>query len=313
MTSSLPIVQDITPLDSRFKCLFQFRTPAKHLYVKARPEALAVLERLPARGLGVVGTRAMGARSKSLIRKVVRELAGQDIVIVSGFARGVDRAAHEAALDYGLPTVAVVGSGFDCLYPPEHKDLAERLLAAGGVLVSEHPPQAPARPYQFLNRNRLIAQWSSAVWIVQAAHRSGALNTAAWAIDAQVPVFATPCFPGDPEFAGTQELLDAAKAQPLWGAHSLGSQWLEFATVPNPDPEATHRPKSATALLSADASQLYKWALSKFQSGDALTVSAGLEWALESGWTRERFFGALQAVTTVGKLQNRPGNYLIPE
>jgi DNA processing protein len=104
---------------------------------------------------------------------------------------GIDAAAHEGALEAGAPTVGILGSGHDCFFPPRNRDLAERILAAGGGVLSPYPPDQKAMPWQFLERNGVVAALSDAVVVVEAPARSGALNTAGWAAG-RIPVLAVP-------------------------------------------------------------------------------------------------------------------------
>jgi DNA processing protein len=98
--------------------------------------------------------------------------------IISGGAKGIDGAAHRAALDLGLPTVAIMAGGLDKAYPMEHWDLFHQIVRSGGVLMSELPPGTAPTRFRFLQRNRLIAAMCSELFIVEAAFRSGSRNTA---------------------------------------------------------------------------------------------------------------------------------------
>ncbi len=111
-----------------------------------------------------------------------------------GLALGIDSAAHRGALAAGTPTIGVLGGGHACFYPSANRGLADRIVAGGGAVISPFAPRHPARPAQFLQRNAVIAALADAVVVVEAAARSGSLNTAAWAADAGKPVMA---FPGD--------------------------------------------------------------------------------------------------------------------
>ncbi|MBM3782127.1 MAG: DNA-protecting protein DprA [Acidobacteria bacterium] len=146
----------------------------------------------PARpSLAVVGTRAATRDALEQTREVADRLARLGVVIVSGLARGIDAVAHRAALDAGGVTIAVLGSGLDCLYPPEHRELATRIAATGAVL-SEYPPDTPPRLWMFPRRNRLVAGLADAVLVVEAPERSGALITAGAAGDQGKEVFVMP-------------------------------------------------------------------------------------------------------------------------
>ena len=156
--------------------------------------------------VAVVGSRAATAAGRTLARSIARDLASWGATIVSGLARGIDTSAHEGALDAPGRTVAVLGCGLDRTYPPENERLAGRITAAGAV-VSEFPLGTPPLPDHFPRRNRVIAGWSQVVVVVEAAARSGALNTARCAADEGRDVLAVPGHPTQPASAGTNQLI----------------------------------------------------------------------------------------------------------
>jgi DNA processing protein len=157
--------------------------------------------------VAVVGTRAPSEGGRARAAALARDLAAAGVCVVSGLALGIDGAAHAGALAGGGPTVGVLGGGHRRFFPPRNAALAEAILAAGGAVVSPFAPDEPARPWQFLQRNGVVAALADAVVIVEAAARSGALNTASWAADLGVDVLA---FPGDvdrPKAAGANALI----------------------------------------------------------------------------------------------------------
>lgn len=172
--------------------------PPPLLYVKGRPELLA------APCVAIVGSRQASAAGTKLSRLFARELAEGGLVIVSGLARGIDAAAHEASLAYG--TVAVLAGGVDIIYPPEHEALQAR-IGEDGCLVTEQPPGFVPRAKDFPRRNRLISGISLGVIVVEAARRSGTLVTARFAGEQGREVFAVPGHPLDPRAEGTNQLL----------------------------------------------------------------------------------------------------------
>ena len=159
--------------------------PPPVLYVKGSPEVAGYAS------VGVVGTRAPSEYGREMTRLLCRGLASAGVVVVSGMARGIDRHAHEAALDGGGWTVAVLGSGVDVPYPPEHRDLSRR-IEGSGVVLSEHPLGTRPLPHHFPSRNRLISGLSLGVVVVEATERSGSLITARWALEQDREVFAVP-------------------------------------------------------------------------------------------------------------------------
>ncbi len=275
--------------------------PPPYIYVQGSDRGLKLLERIGSFGLSIVGTREPLARSINLVRQVVQRVSGNPFIIVSGFARGIDAAAHQAALDSNLPTVAVLGCGHDIDYPREHSRLRAEILARDGLLISEFAETTAALPQNFILRNRVIAEWSRAVWVVEAPFRSGALNTAKWATDAHRMLYATPCSPGDPAFAGNQKLLDDECALPLWGAHSLQSAWLALNLK---KPKRASIETRVQLSLSQELSNQVK--LTCRQTGGA-TVGPLLDWALEKGWTPQEFFSTLKQTLDEGGLRDSQG------
>lgn len=144
------------------------------------------------RGVAVVGTRRATAYGRSSAVHIADELARAGLVVVSGLALGIDGEAHAAAIDAGGVTVAVLPSPIDRVYPPRHRHLAARIVATGGALLSELPPGHLSGRPDFARRNRIIAGLAAATVIVEAPDRSGALLTAAAAVDLEREVYAVP-------------------------------------------------------------------------------------------------------------------------
>jgi DNA processing protein len=162
---------------------------------------------LAAPTVAIVGTRAPSDDGRRIARRLATDLGRAGVCVVSGLALGIDAAAHEGALAAGAPTIGVLGGGHERFFPPRNAELARRITAAGGAVVSPYPPGHPAFPHQFLARNGIVAALADAVVVVEAAARSGALNTASWAADRSIPVLA---FPGDverPKVAGCLALI----------------------------------------------------------------------------------------------------------
>lgn len=149
------------------------------------------LAALSAPALAVVGSRRPTRQGADNARQFAAALGGQGWCVVSGLAQGIDAAAHEGALQAGAPTVAVVGTGLDQVYPPRHRELAAR-VAAQGALVSEFAPGTPPLPEHFPQRNRIIAGLTRGTLVVEAALRSGSLITARLASEAGREVWAVP-------------------------------------------------------------------------------------------------------------------------
>ncbi len=156
--------------------------------------------------IAIVGTRRVTAYGRQVAEETASFLAQNGATIVSGLARGVDGIAHKAALQAGGRTVAVLGSGVDVLYPPEHRALAEKIIE-NGALISDYPPGTPPESSNFPPRNRIISGLSLAVVVVEAGTTSGALITAEFAAEQGREVFAVPGNIFAPQSKGTNRLL----------------------------------------------------------------------------------------------------------
>lgn len=141
--------------------------------------------------VAIVGTRRFSAYGKQVTEQITQTLAEQGITIISGLARGIDGVAHKQALAAGGRTLAVLGSGLDQIYPPEHRTLAEGISQQGG-LISDYPPGTPPDGSNFPPRNRIISALSKAVLVIEAGEKSGALITANYAAEQGKEVFAVP-------------------------------------------------------------------------------------------------------------------------
>jgi DNA processing protein len=173
----------------------------------APPPVMTVLGHVPMLKrdtIAMVGARNAAALGRSLAAQLARGLGEAGLVVASGLARGIDAAAHDAAL--GTGTVAVVAGGVDVIYPPENEALYARIKAEGAV-ISEMPPGEMPQARHFPRRNRLISGLSRGVMVVEAAERSGSLITAAYALEQGREVFAAPGSPLDPRARGVNRLI----------------------------------------------------------------------------------------------------------
>ena len=172
--------------------------------------------------LCVVGSRRYSQYGKEICQKIISGLAGYKITIVSGLALGIDAIAHQAALDAGLKTIAVPGSGLDpnILYPKTNKYLAKQILENGGALLSEFKPDFQATPWSFPQRNRIMTRLSSAVLIIGAEEKSGTLITARMAVDYNKNVFVIPGSIFSQNSKGTNRLIKQG-ATPITSSEEL--------------------------------------------------------------------------------------------
>ncbi len=173
--------------------------------------------------IGVVGSRRCSTYGQNSALMLARDLAQRGVTVVSGFARGIDAAAHRGALEAGGRTVAVLGTGIDEVYPRDNKKLAAEILDQGGALVSQFPLGTPPVSENFPYRNRIISGLSLGIVVVEAAENSGSLITARLAIEQNREVFAVPGNITSRNSFGTNYLIKGAGAK-------LVQQWQDIAT-----------------------------------------------------------------------------------
>lgn len=159
--------------------------------------------------LAVVGPRKYSAYGKQVTEEIVPKLARCNVTIISGLAMGIDGIAHNATLQAGGRTIAVLGSGInkENIYPACHKQLAEKIISSGGALVSEYPPGTEPNIFTFPRRNRIVAGMSVGTLVVEAAEESGALITAQFALDSSREVFCIPQNITSPTASGSNKFL----------------------------------------------------------------------------------------------------------
>lgn len=179
-------VQVVTWIDERYPSLLaEIAAPPPVLYYRGE---LLETDRI---AVGIVGTRKMTSYGREMTTRIAGDLARAGVTIVSGLARGVDGVAHEAALNAGGRTIAVLGSGVNRIYPPEHHNLARRISEQGAV-VSDYLPETAPDGVNFPPRNRIISGMSLGIVVIEAPDRSGALITVDFAADHGRDVFAVP-------------------------------------------------------------------------------------------------------------------------
>ena len=219
-------INTLAPDESNYlKILNTIAQPPKKLhYIGTMPTERAV-------SVAIVGTRRPSTYGKEVTHRLASDLASRGVVIVSGLALGVDAIAHAAALEASGTTIAVLGNGLPKIQPSSNRGLAERIANSGGAIISEYDTNEEARPYHFLQRNRLVAGMSDAVIITEAATRSGTLNTAAHALEQGKEIFVVPGNITSPLSAGCNALLKQ-------GARVVTS-YQDVLDVIAPDTQAT--------------------------------------------------------------------------
>ena len=165
--------------------VYQFSPDVKELYYEGN---LRLTESM---GIAIVGSRKCTSYGKTVAKTIGKKAAENQLVVISGLARGIDTEGHKGALDHGGETIAVLGGGTQCFYPAENRELQYR-IGKEGLLLSEHPPAYQAKAFDFPRRNRIISALAESVVVVEAPNRSGALITAEAALEQGKNVYAVP-------------------------------------------------------------------------------------------------------------------------
>lgn len=157
--------------------------------------------------LAVVGSRKASDSAKTILAQILSEFSGTDVCVVSGLASGIDSVAHKSALENGLKTIAVIGSGFDFVYPSSNRNLYKDIEAFGGAILTEYWPSFEPLPFRFPQRNRIVSGISYGTLVAEAALKSGALVTANLTLEQGRELM---CMPGaltNPNTQGIYKLL----------------------------------------------------------------------------------------------------------
>ncbi len=272
---------------SAFQTFDRYRMPS-HLDIQTREGDHSFLEDLPNLGLAIVGTRQPQKRSIELLEKTIGELKHTRLVIISGFARGVDSYAHEFAIANGLKTVAFLGCGIHECYPKENQSLRRKIIDSGGALISQFPHDATPLPRNFYERNGLIAGFAKATWVVEAAAVSGTLNTANWAQRFNRDLYATSCFPSDHYYQGNVKLLcekETARypiAKSFFHVGSFGATWNDL----------NHSGMIQNSLPFAQEAktEIQKWVLTLKRECGECSVQNLMNYASTQGYTLGNFY-----------------------
>lgn len=190
------------------KRLQEVYNPPNSLYYKGNKNCLKKT------CISVVGTRKYTEYGEFMTQKLIEELSVLDIAIVSGMAIGIDTIAHETALKFNIPTIAVLGSGLDNIYPKANLKLAEK-ITQNGLLLSEYEPETPPLNYNFPQRNRLISGLSVATIVIEAPEKSGALITARRALEQGREIFVVPGDADRINSKGITQLIQKGAAYPV--------------------------------------------------------------------------------------------------
>jgi len=218
--------QNVLPRSALPLPLREIPDPPRRLYCAGHADALDT----PA--VAVVGSRRCTRQGRDVAFALARDLAARGLTIVSGLAYGIDAAAHRGALaSLGAPTVAVLGSGLDRIYPQSHERLAAEIVDQGGALVSEYEPGTGPRKHHFPARNRIVSGLCLGVVIVEASERSGSLITARLALEQGRDVMAVPSLVSSPLAAGCHRLIRQGAALVESAEHVLEELGLETTSA----------------------------------------------------------------------------------
>jgi DNA processing protein len=238
-------IRALTLLDDEYPPrLTQVADPPPVLFVRGRLVPADIL------AIALVGTRRATSYGRSAADRLSRELSAAGVTVVSGLAKGIDTAAHQAALQAGGRTIAVLGNGLDQVYPPDNTGLARQIVERdAGAVVSEFAPGVPPDAVNFPRRNRIISGLSAATVIVEAGERSGALITADFALEQGREVFAVPGSIFSPMSLGPNELLKQG-ATPATSATDILNVLSPQSTALSPEPLARDVPELAPQEMS---------------------------------------------------------------
>ena len=266
-------------------------------------------------GIAVVGTRQPSPYGAGMAELLSRDLANRRLTILSGMARGVDTAAHKGALEAGGKTVAVWGTGIDVVYPKENKQLAERIVASGGTIVSEYPLGTFPAPQNFPVRNRILSGMSVGVLVIEAAEYSGTRITARCAMEQNRDVYAVPGNVTNKNAWGPNTLIkQGAKLTATWEDvwEDLPSQVRMGLEDEMAGEGAAESKGGGTASLFDDASlpEHERMVLGKLRHDDSVQLDDLIE-RLEAELGSAEIFTALFELEMAGRVKQLPGkNYV---
>jgi DNA processing protein len=259
--------------------------PPKRLYYSG-----PLLDLLQSPRLAVVGSRKVTAYGRAVTTKLAGQSAEQGIVIVSGLALGVDALAHQAALEAGGKTIAVLPSDLKSIYPATNRRLAQQILDQGGALVSEYANTPSVRREYFIARNRLISGLSNATLVTEAALKSGSLHTARFTLEQGRSVLSVPGSIFSATSVGTNSLIRAG-ATPVTSVEDiLFALILASKVISKATPKGESPAEDAILQLLGSGEQ----------DGDFLQNHSGLEITV--------FNQALTMLEITGKIRSLGGN-----
>ena len=210
--------------------------------------------------IGIVGTRQATSYGKEMVEKLIEELVPHSPFIISGLAYGIDIQAHKQSLKYNLPTLGILGSGIDVIYPAAHKETAKKMLEHGGLLTENHFGAKPDA-HNFPARNRIIAGMCDALVVVEAAEKGGALITAEIANSYNKDVFAFPGSIGQTYSDGCNKLIKINKANLLTSVKDI--EYIMNWSAENPSSKKETPPKLDLSQFEPDEQKVITLLLEK--------------------------------------------------
>lgn len=181
--------------------LRKIKNPPKQLYLEGN------IELLNKNSIAIIGSRNCSENGKILGKKFAKELVEQGLTIISGMAKGIDSHAHIETLNNKGNTIAVLGNGFNNIFPKENINLYRKIIESNGLIISEYPPNVKAKSEFFLERNRIVSGLSIGILVIEAAYRSGTSVTARIAKEQGKKIFVLPHEIGDIHGVGTNNLI----------------------------------------------------------------------------------------------------------
>lgn len=243
--------------------------------------------------VSIVGSRAVTPYGRQVTSQLSAELAKQGIAIVSGMALGVDGLAHQAALDAGGYTVAVLACGLDRFYPSTHYNLAKQILSSGGAIISEYPEGTEPFKNNFIERNRLVSGLCDGLLITEASERSGTLHTANFALEQGKTVMVVPGNITSPASRGTNNLIKTGASpimgvQDIFNALNLGQQTAMSMAVAANAEEASILSQMQNGLTDINelqagsmlSPQLFNQTLTMLEISGKIRPLGGGQWSL---------------------------------
>lgn len=260
--------------------------PPFQLFYRGNPDCLSN------RCVTMIGSRKSSRTGETAAYTVAKELSANGVCIVSGLALGIDTAAIKGGLDGGTPVAGILGCGLDVDYPAANRALKERIIAAGGVLLSEYPPGVKALPHHFPVRNRIMSGLSSAVLMMESGIRSGSMITVQHALDQGREVYAYPGEPGTAWAEGAHRLLRE-------GANYFASARDVLEDMGWLSAEPAKEPPQELPSMSPSLQKVYDLLQRGEMSYDELAVSSGMDPSTLSG--------ALTMLQIMGLVEAQPG------